>query len=240
MFCIAERTSPVVDVQWDKLSSVYLLVAYTSFVSLWDSDSGAELLLFDKQHNIPLTGLSWLDWTAGNYITSNAKTGSIRVWNASQPSPLTTIKVIPSGNMGIHAHVVVPQTQSIVCALNDGSVTVFSLSKMQNEFSTPGGHTHTIYEVAFCPTNVDVFASCSYDGTVKIWAISTMQQLKAFTSKGDNNTESPNGGNTIFYCVSWSVSGKKIAASTDSGRIVVWDVGTGVEMLRYQAFSKVT
>ena len=72
---VPERTTAVVDVQWDKLSSVYLLVAYSSFCSLWDSETMAELVKFDKTNNVPITGIQWLDWTAGNFITSNAKTG---------------------------------------------------------------------------------------------------------------------------------------------------------------------
>lgn len=205
---VAERTSPVVDIQWDKLSSVYLLVAYGSFVSLWDSDAASEIMIFDKQNQIPISGLSWIDWTAGNYITANAKSGSVRVWNASQSSSLTTIKV---AHTGIHTLTVVPgATQSIVCACIDGSIVSYSLAKMQLEFSTAAspGHTNTIYEVAFCPTNADIFASCSNDGTVKTWAISKMSMLRCYSCPGDNDCG--------FYCVAWSVTGRKLAASTGS------------------------
>jgi WD40 repeat protein len=274
-----ERTSSVVDVQWDKLSSVYLLVAYTSFCSLWDTSntqidpaiasnsnvntSCVELMTFDKHntHNMPVSGMSWLDWTAGNYITCNAKNATLRVWNASQSSYLSTINIranmrtttpqtstqTAAASMGIHALVVVPSTQSCVCAMVDGSIVSYNLGKMQTEFVTAAGHTNTIYECAFCPTNADVFASASYDGTVKVWSISNLSLLKCFTSTCDrdlqtntaNSFSSTHTKPCVFYCVSWSVSGRKLAASTHSGKVIAWDYNSGMEILRYEAFNRV-
>jgi len=84
---VPERTSPVVDLQWDRLSSIYLLVAYESFVSLWDTEAGSEMHVFEKQvytyfiiiiiiitiviivqyftKGIPISCLAWMDWTSG-------------------------------------------------------------------------------------------------------------------------------------------------------------------------------
>jgi WD40 repeat protein len=57
-------TQPVVDIQFDRLSVLYMLVAYTYFISLWDIESGTEIHVFDKQ-SLPITSIAWLDWTAG-------------------------------------------------------------------------------------------------------------------------------------------------------------------------------
>ena len=44
-----ERASGVVDMQWDRLSSVYLLVAYQNMISLWDTEGKSEITVFEKQ-----------------------------------------------------------------------------------------------------------------------------------------------------------------------------------------------
>lgn len=122
---VSDRASGVVDMQWDRLSSVYLLVAYQSFVSLWDTEGQSEITVFEKQGTgiscigctinifiILVTASGWMDWTAGNFISANAKTGArdictlawrlivlgvMKVWNASQRGALQTIRVYSAG-----------------------------------------------------------------------------------------------------------------------------------------------
>lgn len=55
---VPDRAVAVVDIQWDRLSSVYLLVAYQSFISLWDTESLTEIHTFDKQGN-GITAIAW-------------------------------------------------------------------------------------------------------------------------------------------------------------------------------------
>ena len=76
---VPERTVPVVDVQWDRLSSIYFLAAYQTFVSLWDSEAGTEIHTFEKQPT-GITAIAWLDWTAGNFVSTNSKNGILKVF----------------------------------------------------------------------------------------------------------------------------------------------------------------
>ena len=73
---VVERTLSVVDIQWDRLSAVYMIVAYQSFISLWDTEVGNEVHVFEKQ-SAGVSCLAWMDWTAGNFVSSNPKTGEI-------------------------------------------------------------------------------------------------------------------------------------------------------------------
>ena len=45
----SDRNSSVVDMRWDRLSSIYILVAYDKCVSLWDSEAASEMHSFDRQ-----------------------------------------------------------------------------------------------------------------------------------------------------------------------------------------------
>lgn len=71
---VAQRTVSVVDIQWDRLSAVYMIVAYQSFISLWDAEVGNEVHVFEKQ-STGISCLAWMDWTAGNFVSTNPKTG---------------------------------------------------------------------------------------------------------------------------------------------------------------------
>ncbi len=51
----------VVDVQWDRLSSVYLLAAYQSVVVLWDAERLEALNIFERQ-SINISTIAWMQW----------------------------------------------------------------------------------------------------------------------------------------------------------------------------------
>jgi WD40 repeat protein len=223
MLQVPERTSPVVQLQWDRLSSVYLLAAYKTFITLWDTETCAEIQIFEKQHS-PISGIAWLDWTAGNFISTNEKTGVGRVWNVSQKQPLEAVKIASCGTADCF---VCPASKSVITANSDGSVSVFNLQKNQTEFCIAAGHTDTVFDCAFDPTTPEIFATASYDGTIKIWNISTLSLMKTLR-----------GGDTILYNCSWSRNGKFMAGSASDGHILLWDVDTGREVSRLPLHAK--
>jgi len=216
---VQDRTQGVVDLQWDRLSSIYVLVAYSSFISLWDAESGSEIHVFDKQ-GAGITSIAWLDWTAGNFVSTNSKTGTLRVWNASQRQPLETVRIAQTDS-GINCAVFGPGTQKALCACSDGSVSVYHIPKKQLEFKTFAGHTETIFDCAFSPVSPDVFATASYDGTIKLWNLSNLSLEKTLY-----------GAAEIIYGCDWSPDGRMIGACTSSGLVLLWDVETGREMAR--------
>lgn len=220
---VRDRTQPVVDLKWDRLSSVYLLVAYQSFLSLWDTESGAELHIFDSQ-STNISSIAWMDWTAGNFVTSNIKTGSLRVWNASQRQPLETIKV---STVGITSIFLCSETKTVLSSCVDGSVAVFNLSSRMLEFGTCAGHTDTIFDCAFRTSSADMFATASYDGTVKLWNLSSLTLHKTMFV-----------GNVILYGLSWSVDGLLLAVCTAKGEVAIFEALSGKEVFRVQHHSK--
>ena len=225
---VADRTLPVVDLQWDRLSAIYLLVAYQTFVSLWDSETGTEIHTFEKQPT-GVTSISWLDWTAGNFVSTNPKNGIVKIWNASQKqSPLESIRVANSGILSIHFGA---GTKRAVCGCYDGSVVVHHFGKKQLEYSTFAGHTETIFDCSFSPKSPDLLATCSYDRTVKIWGIAALNLTKTL-----HNSDA--SAKCIIYRCSWSPKADAIAASTSDGFVLVWEVASGREVARYANHNK--
>lgn len=83
-------------------------------------------------------------------------------------------------------------------------------------WQTCGGHTETVFDCKICPSDKDIMATCSYDGTIRLWNIQTM--------KCDKITKSTE---TVLYSLAWSPDGHKIAASDSQGRIHLYNAQKG-------------
>lgn len=67
-------------------------------------------------------------------------------------------------------------SKALIAFLN-GSIGVYNFDMRQMEFQTEAGHAETVFDLQFCPNNKDMIASCSYDGTVRLWDANTMKLL---------------------------------------------------------------
>jgi WD40 repeat protein len=220
---IKDRSFPVIDLQWDQLSSIYILIAYSSFLSLWDTETCTEVHSFEKQ-GIGISSIAWMSWTAGNFVSTNNKTGILKVWNASQKQPLDSIKV---GESGIATIYIASGSKRAICACLDGSIVVYHIEKRQIEYKTAASHTETIFDTCFSPHSCDVVATASYDQTVKLWSVSDLSLTKTLY-----------GADSIIYSCDWSPKGDMIACSTAIGTVQIWDVESGRELVRYLHHTK--
>jgi WD40 repeat protein len=160
-----EVVSPmeVVDMQWDKLSAQYLLVAYDALIILWDALTHEKVQVFEKQ-NVSITSIAWLDWAAGSFISTNDKTGIVKTWNASQRAPLESFR---STVGGIQSVCTIPQSQSVMTACVDGSFNVFDVQHKHLVFKTSTSHSETIFNCDFCPTSAERFATVSHTSVLR-------------------------------------------------------------------------
>ena len=219
-FIVPQRkNSAVADLQWDKLSSVYLLVAYTSFISLWDYDSQSEIFVFDSQIN-DISCIFWLDWQAGNFASGNERNGTLKLWNVSQKTPIGIKRV---GDIGIKNIVIGNTTKQCLCGHKDGSLSLYNIDKEVTDYKMSSNHTETIFDCRMSPQSPDCFATASYDRTVKLWNCSDFSLSKTLF-----------GATDILYSIAWSPSGKMIIASCASGEMILWNVSTGKELARYK------
>lgn len=211
---VKDRKSPVVDLQWDRLSSIYLLVAYDTFISLWDTESKSEIHIFETQ-NTRITSIAWMDWTAGNFISTNSVTGIVKVWNVSQKTSIQSIRMAQTGIVnsifGINDH-------RLLLSGNDGSIVLYHIEKKVVEYETQAGHTETIFDAIMSPLSADIVATCSYDSTIKIWNLQNLNLNKTLV------------GNGLIYSLDWSPDSKYVIGATSNGACILWDVETGREL----------
>lgn len=113
------------------------------------------------------------------------------------------------------------------CACSDGTLVLYNMKNRLVEFKTQSGHTDTIFECAYQPKSPDTLATCSYDGTVKIWNVPDLSL-----------TQTLHGTDCIIYSCSWSPDSKKVVASTIGGEILIWDADTSRVMVKYKYHTK--
>ncbi|KAF4791906.1 coronin-7-like protein [Turdus rufiventris] len=74
------------------------------------------------------------------------------------------------------------------------------------------GHTEKIYSIRFHPVASDLLVSSSYDMTVRIWELSTRQEVMCLQGHTDQ-----------IFSMAWSPHGKKLATVSKDGRIRLYE-----------------
>eukprot|EP01034_Spumella_vulgaris_P023701 gene23701-29947_t len=161
-------TQPVVDIQFDHLSVLYMLVAYTYFISLWDIESGTEIHVFDKQ-SLPITSIAWLDWTAGNFLSTNSRNSSFKIWNASQKAPLEILKISNTTN-NTNGTAGSALTSGVAIGY-DGTMKIWNIHDLSLVKTLPG-NSEASYCVAWSKLNENFICSTSSDQSLIVMHVS--------------------------------------------------------------------
>ncbi|XP_028402254.1 WD repeat-containing protein 17-like [Dendronephthya gigantea] len=255
----ATEDDPVISLQWDSLSSDYLLVTNLNHgIRLIDTENMFVIMKFQSPSAVSrVNSVVWVPSGPGMFVSGDAQSGVLRVWNVSRKTPVEniilkktgfhTIRLVPrikpptksesnswnshiSSTSVAHDPPSAPNSDSfvlppadILCTFIDGGVGLYNLDKRKWSFLRQMGHTETIFCCEFQPENCDILATASFDGTVKLWDVTTMDVV---------NSSSGNEG--IIYSLSWSPGNLNcIACGTGKKGIFVWDVTHSRVVSRY-------
>ncbi|XP_064482215.1 WD repeat-containing protein 17-like [Ornithodoros turicata] len=235
-----EEPRPVLAIQWDPLSTNYLLVGLPSG-HLFLLDTATPEVQVVTAYTTPSRAttvrmVTWVPGAAGTFLSGDAESGVLRVWNVSKTSPLENIHVHRCGFHTLCAAPSFPDTPAsqneletrrpgggqtaflssgvrVICLFHDGGVGLYNVRKRAWDFLRDFAHTETIFDCQFKPDNYSILATASYDGSIKLWNIETMT-LEASSPP----TKS------IVYNLSWAPAGQDcLAAGTSRSGVLVWD-----------------
>ncbi|KAM6440167.1 WD repeat-containing protein 17 isoform 1-T4 [Liasis olivaceus] len=261
-----DEEDPVTALEWDPLSTDYLLVANLhNGIRLVDSESFSCITAF----NLPSAAasvqcLAWVPSAPGIFITGDSQVGVLRVWNVSRTTPIDNFKLKKTGFHGLHVLSTPPKKKTFfsqsptknhhmsstseavpppsltqnqafslppghaVCCFMDGGVGLYNMGAKKWEFLRDLGHVETIFDCKFKPDNPDLLATASFDGTIKIWDITTLTAI--YTSPGNEG---------VIYSLSWAPGDLNcIAGATSRNGGFIWDVSRGKMITRFSEHGK--
>jgi WD40 repeat protein len=90
--------------------------------------------------NQGLSKACWTDNVSGDFLTSSARVGAVKLWNASQPHPKETLKVSRHGVTSI----VACQRDHFLMQLTSGQILLFNTKTRKTIHLTEVAHTKQI------------------------------------------------------------------------------------------------
>uniref|UniRef100_A0A5F8G5C9 WD repeat domain 17 n=1 Tax=Monodelphis domestica TaxID=13616 RepID=A0A5F8G5C9_MONDO len=205
-----DEDDPVAALEWDPLSTDYLLVANLhNGIRLVDSESLSCITTF----NFPTAAasvqcLAWVPTAPGMFVTGDSQVGILRVWNVSRSTPLENFKLKKTGFHVLHVLNSPPKkkfsayspTKNHYTSSTSEAVPPPSLTQNQ-AFSLPPAH-------AVC---------CFMDGGVGLY---DMGAKKWDFLRDLGHVE------TIFDCKFKPDNPNLLATASFDGTIKVWDINT--------------
>lgn len=200
--------------------------------------------VFERQ-SAGVQSLLWINDKSGDFISTSKTVGALKIWNVAQKTPKKMVKITSSGISDSHVSQgagksifplsIIPIqgfSHLILVACTNGSIALFNIEKKKIEYQTEPGHSETIFDLQFKPSDKNVLASCSYDGSIKLWDAPSMKMILTInTSKkkgaiGHSTKQEAGGDNTIF-AVSWAPDSDNIACMCGKGWVKVFNTKKG-------------
>ncbi|NXU34394.1 WDR17 protein, partial [Drymodes brunneopygia] len=206
-----DEEDPVTALEWDPLSTDYLLVANLhNGIRLVDSESLSCITTFSFPSGAAsVQCLAWVSSAPGMFITGDSQVGVLRVWNVSRTTPIDNFKLKQTGFHGLHVLSSPPKKKSCSSQYPTKNHHTSSTSEAvppptltQNQaFSLPPGHT----------------VCCFMDGGVGLY---DMGAKKWDFLRDLGHVE------TIFDCKFKPDNPDLLATASFDGTIKVWDINT--------------
>ncbi|XP_068043144.1 WD repeat-containing protein 17 isoform X3 [Anomalospiza imberbis] len=206
-----DEEDPVTALEWDPLSTDYLLVANLhNGIRLVDSECLSCITTFSfPSAAASVQCLAWVSNAPGMFITGDSQVGVLRVWNVSRTTPIDNFKLKQTGFHGLHVLNSPPKKKSCSSQYPTKNHHTSSTSEAvppptltQNQaFSLPPGH-------AVC---------CFMDGGVGLY---DMGAKKWDFLRDLGHVE------TIFDCKFKPDNPDLLATASFDGTIKVWDINT--------------
>ena len=95
-----ETTEHLIDAEWNPGEDVFITLSNQGKIYLYAIDEAPIKMEFERQTG-GISKVCWLDNVSGDFATSSAKMGTLRVWNAANPKPKDIIKVNQFGILNI-------------------------------------------------------------------------------------------------------------------------------------------
>lgn len=204
------------DLQWSRDSEIVYTASADMHLASWDLTSGTRIRRYVGHEEIVNT----VDITkrGEDLIISGSDDSSIGIWDPRSKNavdyiqtdfPITAVAMSSAGN-------------EIFAGGIDNDIKVWDLRKKSAVYSMLG-HTDSIMSLKISPDSQSL-VSYAMDSTVRTWDIRPFAPTERHIRTFDGANVS---GDQNLMGVSWDSDGKKIAAASADGTVVVWSSENG-------------
>lgn len=223
----------VQDLQWDPQTHQHIVVTYEGgHVALLNVENLEVGTLFHrKTSEIEMT--AFVQNRPGMFLSIDRHTPIMTMWNVSDPDAVEHIR-IHDKRIGMVSIKVSADPDKFLLAFVDGSVGLYDVITRRFLFTTQPGHSETIFDCQFKPVDCNIIATASYDSTIKIWDSVSLEHINTLKT-----TTAEDLGQ--LYSVSWAPAGDfqdRLASSSSTGEVLVWDSNTQMIVDRLKWHSK--
>lgn len=217
----------------------YLIIGTdTSYVVLVDLNEKNPMIIsaFDHYGN-GIKRLLWLTYEPGAFISITKNCGRITTWNVSKTSYNHIIKLT---DFAIKC-VIKYDNETILFSTSKGEVIIYNMKQRKRKFYIDSGHCESIFDVKFNPFTYGLFASCSHDGSIKIWnMIRNALQLTLYLDLNPNQIDQAKDDRVNVLCIKWSPNESHLLASGDSKSFLkIWDINKEKQIASLRFDSKI-
>lgn len=173
---------------------------------------GGELENFPEEHKTYVNDIAWSFHE--KKLVSCAEDGSLLIWrprNSTWKNTWSCVRHIEGNSLPARCVAWSQDARKIAVGYDDNKLRIWDIEKKRC-CRILDGHEKRIKGVAW---QGEFIASCSNDGTVKVW-----------NSSGTKPPLSVNKHKDAVNCVIWMKDGKRIISGSDDKRICVWNYET--------------
>ena len=177
-------------------------------VHVWDAAKGEKLLHYDSHYGLlPNFSVLALAWSPdGTRIASTCGDKTVRIWNATDGSHISTLKVRSAGVSNLAWS---PDSSRIALANSDHTAQVWDILTKQFVL-TYRGHKESVRDIAWSPDGSRL-ATASNDFTVQIWDAVSSAHIYTY----DRHTK-------WATSLAWSPDGTCIASGSNDKTVQIW------------------
>ncbi len=192
-------------------------------VRVWDLTPGyanAKLLQSIENHADWVFGVAFSP--DGKHLLTGSRDKTAKVWDLEKKESVLTF---PGHQNGVYGVGVKPDGKAGFSVGEDNQLREWNATGDGKQIRVFGGHAKPVFKIAqrFDP-KTPLLATCSADGTVRLWNPNTGQALKALTGHTD-----------WVYAVAISPDGTRVAAGSWNGEVLVWNVADGKVVKAFNA-----
>ena len=218
-----ETENEIADGDWyksDEKNKYFIIGFKNTEMKLIDINENNPCVIMNfNKHGNSLNKVIFLKNEPGNFISILNNSTKISFWNVSNNICQKVEKFV---EFPILNCVQTNDGKNLLMSLNNGIVIMYDLSLKKNVFNTLNGHSETIFDLQFSPFNNDCFATCSFDGIIKIWNYEKNEIVANL-----NIPENKNDKNIQIFTIQFSPVEKNVLLCGDSNsNLRLWNINS--------------